>query len=209
MRKTHARLASALLCALLLFSVTGIVFADVVPTPMDGGTNFTYTGKSFPWVVGSNTYTCKIYKATPTYYRIYSNKYAGPLIYHAKNTGGVTLTQTLSVSLSSQTATSFSSSVGMTVDAYVVQGTINEGYGISSTIGTTFGIENAVSFQIPSSASTGYYRINALHNYLGFRINRMKNNTLNNLYYCGIPTGQPYLGVIFSTSSGGPFARWN
>lgn len=157
-----------------LFSVQGTVFlaeeTDGVegsnPTPIgvfdyNKEPNSRYIGMDYVGPVYYLDDTYYVYKYNGDLYAIHDLDLSYPAY---KNSSVLTLSQTMSKTYYSESASSFSSSFGASVDKGFVQASLELTECVSRTRGKEFALSSECSYIIDSDDPVGYYKIGVCHN---------------------------------------------
>ena len=201
------------LVALFMVVVSIFVFAAV-----PASASYNSTGKSFNRSeggflgIGATKYTYKIYKDSSSWYSMFHNLDVCPAIYHSQNKGSTNLTYSKSKTYSSQTAASFSKSVGCSVGISDLVGlTASATGGLTKTVGFSVTASGSVGRTIPSNASTGYYKMTICHNFYKYRLDKYKSGSSSLIasYYPAVATGSAYVAVLYGkTTSNSAYAKY-
>ena len=168
---------------------TGILFAN-----QEGG----FLG------VGATTYVYKVYKDSSSWYTMFHSLDVCPAIYHSKYGGTTTLTYSVARTYTAQNSYSFSSSVGATVGISELVGlTANATNGQTQSYSYSVAATGTVGRTIPSTASTGYYKMTICYNFDKFKLAKYYTNgtPLNQYYYPCLPKGNAYVSVLYGTTT--------
>ena len=187
------RIAAALMAILILAS------------GLNAHAYYEYTGTNFTVWEWFTTYRYYVYKDPDRWYVMFSGKDICPPYYHVENQSALTLSYTISVSYSSQTAVEFAYQFGCTVSAEVIEITTEAGHGVTQTSGYSIAATGGIAAHVPVDAPTGYYKMTLCHDFNSYRFDKYKNGqtTLISSDTAGIPYGVPYLAVLYSPTSSG------
>ena len=194
--------ASALL--LVVISVMNMAAIPVSAAYYNTGKTFDNTEGKFLGLFGGTKYTYKIYKDSSSWYVMYHDYDVCPAIYHPKGKGTTTLTYSQSKTLSEQTAYNFSCSIGCSVGiSELVNLTASATGGLTKASSCSITASGSVAQVIPSSASTGYYKMTICYNFEKFRLDKYKSGSSQIVasYYPALPVGKPYAAALYSTST--------
>lgn len=191
--------------ALLLVIVSVMAMAAL---PVNAA--YVNTGKSFSLReggflgIGATSYTYKIFKDNRSWYAMFHRLDVCPAIFHSKGKGPTSLTYMQSKTYTSQTADDFSVSVGGSVGISKLVGLTAEATG-GQTKSYSYAVSasGSVGRTIPSTASTGYYKMTICYNFDKFRLDKYKSGSSSRTasYYPCLPKGNAYVSVLYGTST--------
>lgn len=177
----------------------------IMTSSLNTEASYVYTGSSvttWEWFV---TYRHYIYKDPTRWYVMFSNMDICPPVYHTQNHSSITLSYSISISYSSQTAVQFANQFGCTVSSQVIELTTQAGYGITQTESRSYAATGGVAATIPYDAPTGYYKMTLCHDFNSYRFDKYKDGQTDLISSdtAGIPYGVTYLAVLYSPSDSG------
>ena len=190
----------------LLLVVISVVSMTAIPVSAE----YYNTNKSFDHNeggflgIGATKYTYYIYKDSSSWYAMFHNLDVCPPIYHSKGKGTTSLSYSQSKTYSEQNAYNFSCSIGCSIGiSDLVNLTASKTGGLTKTKGFSVTASGSVGRTIPSTASTGYYKMTICYNFYKYRLDKYKKDSTSILasYYHALPTGTAYVAVLYGTSS--------
>ncbi|MCI6400360.1 MAG: hypothetical protein SPF51_00220 [Candidatus Fimivicinus sp.] len=161
----------------------------------------TYKGTVKLWGV-IRYYNYKVYKDDASWYRM-TKINVTPTIYHTQNTGSKNLAFTIGGSYSSETAKSFSSSIGCNVGfGDAVTAGVNLGLGLSKSKSFTVAASGTVGSTVPASARSGYYKMTICYNFNKLYVDQYRTDGT----YCDsttvcLPVGNAYVATLYSSNN--------
>ena len=161
----------------------------------------TYKGTVKLWGV-IRYYNYKVYKDDASWYRM-TKINVTPTIYHTQNTGSKNLAFTIGGSYSSETAKSFSSSIGCNVGfGDAVTAGVNLGLGLSKSKSFTVAASGTVGSTVPASARSGYYKMTICYNFNKLYVDQSRTDGT----YCDsttvcLPVGNAYVATLYSSNN--------
>lgn len=156
---------------------------------------------------GINERRYYVFKDSVGAYVMYHSKDVCPPLYHYVNTGTIELQYARSVTISSETAHSFSSSLGLTASSMeIISASVEIAGGRTHTSGYSISATGSVGTTLGKESPTGYYKLTPCQNFHQFhvecyRIYGAYDELLSqeNFY---VPEDETYLATLYKEEGG-------
>jgi len=192
--------------ALVAICTVVLVFAIMSPTVTSAG--FYNTGKTITrkegGLLGSGifgtTYTYEIWKSDAWWYVMF------PLdvciaIHHSKNTGDKSLTYSVAQTYTTESAFTFSTNTGGTIDSGLVTMTIEQGFSQTYTTGLQVAASGSVGSVIPSNSDSGWYKMSICYNFDRLRYDKYEGNTYLGSSNGNLPEGDSFVATLYNPTA--------
>ncbi len=179
---------SFMLALVLSLSFT---FGDSAKAAYSYYNSYSFTTGALWW---KKTWTCKVYR-DPSYYVIFYGNSKVSTGFQYKGKSGFTLSQSTSLSLSSQSKQTLNAGVDFSDFGVPV----NVGGTIENTSSVTIGVSNTVQRTIKDSDPSGYYSYNICLNTTRISIDKYNSNGsyVGNMKFRA-PRSQPYGSLVYN-----------
>jgi hypothetical protein len=118
-----------------------------------------------------------------------------------KGSTALSLTQSFERSVEAQVAFDFGTSIGGTASAEIYSLCVEVCSGLAITIGMSFSLQNAVTYEISQDEPTGYYKIGICQNIYRHTVHEIISIDEQNIYDMPLAYDAPYLALLYSDSS--------